>query len=55
MLTAGARPGVNQNRPRAVTLFFNTNDLIRSVPFFQPKTNLPFIIAKWPGNEQKKV
>lgn len=21
----------------------------------QPKTNLPFIIAKWPGNEQKKV
>jgi hypothetical protein len=21
----------------------------------QPKTNLPFIIAQWPGNEQKKL
>lgn len=21
----------------------------------QPKTNLPFIIAQWPGNEQKNV
>jgi len=32
-----------------------TNDLIPSVPFFSTETNLPFIIAKWPGNEQKKV
>ncbi len=23
-------------------------------PFFQPKTNLPFIIAKWPGTSRRR-
>ncbi len=44
-----------KRQPSMARLYESQSSMARLYKRHQPKTKLPFIIAKWPGNEQKKV